>query len=368
MSNGQTEQLTSEAFDIIAAINQIIGNTKDADQKMIDKIVNEKKGFMVLTYLMDRDHKSIELHENEKRIANYLPETGSYIKPSEGSIVLKAEDIQVFKFGDKKMGEAIEKILTDGKVVIAGTRDSMLNKNNSITQFGNYGVFEDYKEALLFTLGLCPEREIFIAPYSKNIYDDMVAVVDAKMEKQKNGTHLKGDIIITDPCYVCIHRDFKTSPQWDDYMSYKSIRDYPDYDKESDSSKLFHKEREVMDEAYRKWDKENPDDWDDFAETLERNNIEDYIMGRTLVGDWSCETVDSEGNVLGRFCADSGEVGVFLLDDIKRYNPSYDPLENPHCVTVIKDFDGCVKLTERDGAAVVEGEGNINFFTRQTDY
>ena len=78
-------------------------------------------------------------------------------------------------------------------------------------------------------------------------------------------------IVITDPCYIMKDRDETNRPKWDDYFSHKNMRDYPDYNKEKDTSKQFKKDHEKYDKAYKKWDEENPEDWErcDYGDNME---------------------------------------------------------------------------------------------------
>ena len=72
---------------------------------------------------------------------------------------------------------------------------------------------------------------------------------------------------------------------------------------------------------------------------------------------------------MGKFCADAGLVGVFLLDEIKSYNPNYDvERETIYAATLIKDFDGEIWIEENRefGNVKIIGRGNINFHTEQT--
>lgn len=167
----------------------------------------------------------------------------------------------------------------------------------------------------------------------------------------------KGDIIITDPCYII---------------------------KES-----------------------NPDDWDkcDFGDNMEILGIKHYISEYTIYGDWSCTTFNvgdrdpkdfikeyskitdrmlalddccEEAEILsfkidnlkklGRFCADAGKVAVFYLKDVLKYNPEFDfHITRPWTTTVIRDFNGDIEyyLDENTDAHII-GKGNINFATLQT--
>ena len=205
----------------------------------------------------------------------------------------------------------------------------------------------------------------------------------------------KGDILITDPCYICKEPDKSLKPKWEDYMSYKTLKDYPDYSPEKPMSEnkgsLFFKEYEKMREAEEKWKKENPDDWEKcgYGYAMEKLGITKYMTNSTLYGDWGCTVYEEDTNkVLGRFCADAGLVSVFDLEEVRRYNPAIDDqiAKLDWCFTVIKDFEGEISfvkvhvggrytadspLWEKDGTwedtyLTVKGKGNINFYTVQT--
>ncbi|RHM40420.1 hypothetical protein DWZ70_02785 [Mediterraneibacter gnavus] len=123
---------------------------------------------------------------------------------------------------------------------------------------------------------------------------------------------------------------------------------------------------------------------------MEELGIKNYICRDTLYGDWSCTTYNSDTHEkLGEFCADSGMVGVFLLDEVLKYNPDFNyHIERPWTTTLIKDFDGEIDFeiihTEgiyeddtkfyskgekwEDNSVSVVGRGNINFETKQTGF
>lgn len=128
---------------------------------------------------------------------------------------------------------------------------------------------------------------------------------------------------------------------------------------------------------------------DDMDDDFIQNKLTDYIWEATLYGDWGCTTFelkdksqnkyysdltghDVKPKALGRFCADSGQVGVFLLEEVLKFNPEFNKWIEDHdwCVTVIKDFDGEIEycITEEDEyeEAYIRGCGNINFVTKQT--
>lgn len=154
----------------------------------------------------------------------------------------------------------------------------------------------------------------------------------------------KGDIIITDPCYVL-----------------------------------------------RSGESHN-DDWNkcDYGENMEALGFSTYFTRDTLYGDWSCTTFKAASKEdldillkyndpsklstklenIGSFCADAGLVSVFLLSEILKYNPDYkDHLSKSHAATLIKDFDGDVDIHIVDGEELhVFGKGNICFITSQTGF
>lgn len=130
-------------------------------------------------------------------------------------------------------------------------------------------------------------------------------------------------------------------------------------------------------------------DWDkcDYGDNMEALGLIHFLVSSTLYGDWSCTTFDYEDNPLGRFCADSGQVAVFLLDEVLKYNPDFDyHITKPWTTTLIKNFTGNIWIERRhiegeydkdtfnykkgdkweDDVISVVGEGNVNFHTIQT--
>ena len=103
----------------------------------------------------------------------------------------------------------------------------------------------------------------------------------------------------------------------------------------------------------------------------------DSIYRSTLYGDWSCTVYDTDTNKeIGKFCADSGEVGVFKLKEIIKSYPKFlkDLKEYPHIATMINNFTGSVIIKvefdkkDKNFYCYVKGEGNINFISRQTGF
>lgn len=150
----------------------------------------------------------------------------------------------------------------------------------------------------------------------------------------------KGDIIITDPCYFIKDEDWENS---------------------------------------------------DYGQELDKLGFENYFCENTLYGDWICGTyrlgdyidpisiidamniifdegwtINMESPKLGEFTADAGLVGVFLLDEVRKYNPEIDTFikEHPGCVTIIPNFDGEVEYyIDKNNEMHIYGTGNITFFT-----
>lgn len=133
----------------------------------------------------------------------------------------------------------------------------------------------------------------------------------------------KGDIIITDPCYI----DTVDDKLW---------------------------EEEIVD-IYT-------------GMNLEKYGFTNYIWEDTIYGDWSCNTRNTNtGEIMGTFGADSGLVGVFYISEVMSFNPKFDIdkfISNGLC-TKILGFDGDIEYSEGHGTAYITGIGNINFRTSQ---
>lgn len=225
-----------------------------------------------------------------------------------------------------------------------------------------------------------------------------------------------GDIIITDPCYICKEKEqVGEYPYSKDYFSHDREKDYPDYKKMSETeikefvkntrfptgllldewvykSKQYQEEKKKYEAALDEYRKNNISDWElcNYGDNFEALGIKNYICRDTLYGDWSCTTYNSDTREkIGEFCADAGMVGVFLLDEVLKYNPDFDyHINRPWTTTLIKDFDGEVEFeiihTEgvyeektmfhskgekwEDDSVSVIGRGNINFETKQTGF
>lgn len=152
--------------------------------------------------------------------------------------------------------------------------------------------------------------------------------------------YFDGDIIITDPCYVCKDDDESQKPQPEDF-------EVPG----------------AWSKAYDEWREANPRHWDlcEFGYNMEVFGFTNYMTRDTLYGDWGCTTYDSDTkSELGHFCADAGLVSVFLLDEVLRYNPEFDYHEKRTWTTTwIRNFKGTVQFV------VVREEG---FYKEDTEW
>ena len=113
---------------------------------------------------------------------------------------------------------------------------------------------------------------------------------------------------------------------------------------------------------------QNDEDWDKYryGEDMSDLGIKHYIVRDTLYGDWSCTTFDSNTKQpIGEFCADAGMVGVFLLDEVLKYNPDFDyHINRPWTTTLIRNFKGAVSFQVVHYVGVYE---DLNKFHKKGD-
>lgn len=234
---------------------------------------------------------------------------------------IKLEDIKNFKNG----------ILVWGKAFFKG-----MFKDNNIHEYDMWRICYSLEEIESFKKDakISENYPIF---YFK-LEDDCLKESQDKYEKlckeaeehRMRKVHFKGDIIITDPCYIMRAKHHGTTPLTED-------------------------------------------DWDacNYGEDMEVFGFTNYLTHSTLYGDWSCTTFNSDTKEpIGEFCADAGLVSVFLLDEVLKYNPDFDyHINKPWTTTLIKDFDGdiCFEKIDED-TLIVKGVGNINFETTQTGF
>lgn len=191
-----------------------------------------------------------------------------------------------------------------------------------------------------------------------------------------------GDIIITDPCYIIKHRDESARPKWHEF---KKLDSYQGMSRKQMEEAGYFEDYARMQKAMDEWDEANPDDWDVCGCGYEMDSLgfKTCMTRDTLYGDWGCHTFNSDTKeVLGQFCADSGMVGVFDLNEVLAYNLEYDDyIKKDWVATVIRDFKGTVQFVVEEnrksrgedfnvrvigrGVNKVTGEP-LNFITSQT--
>lgn len=162
---------------------------------------------------------------------------------------------------------------------------------------------------------------------------------------------IKGNILITDPCYIDNHTGinfiFKRNTICGDWscLVYKGTEE-----ENKQRSKDF-------DERYFKFFKE-------YNFTHKNNNEK-----KELVEEFNKEKEEfKEKYTYGEFCADSGEVCVCILEEALAKNDNLNKWIKEHnwCATIINDFDGDIFETIDDNEKLhIIGSGNKPFFTAQ---
>lgn len=168
----------------------------------------------------------------------------------------------------------------------------------------------------------------------------------------------KGNILITDPCYITKDEDWRSTEELEDYydlLSDNNVDSLSDSTGGGDGSwKVYKTDGDPM-ECVKKiqdiYDKSRKND----DETISK--IEEYLDNFT---------------VLGAFCADAGMSCVCDLKQLYEYNPEAKDFveKHPWCCTVLENFDGEIveEFVNIPGSCGYEqlvfvGKGNYNFFT-----
>ena len=113
----------------------------------------------------------------------------------------------------------------------------------------------------------------------------------------------------------------------------------------------------------------NQTDWDRYCHDFDHSFIRElgftnYIWEDTIFGDGSWRVLNSDNNMkIGSIGADAGLMGVFLLNEVKKYCPKNNIDELARLGAIIKDFDGNIEYNTRDAGFTITGKGNINFHT-----
>ncbi len=145
------------------------------------------------------------------------------------------------------------------------------------------------------------------------------------------------DLIITDPCYIAKDADWGESFNWEDYC----IEPFSEYEWEDTgygdgSPKVF-----SIPHFY------NPDDYiDEIGEAYEDEaQMDDLLSVRINIGECG---------------VDSGSFGVFLLDEVKKYNPDFPGDIPKSCYCIIPNFTGIIYSTR-------DSEGYTHFIMKPED-
>lgn len=191
---------------------------------------------------------------------------------------------------------------------------------------------------------------------------------------------MKGDVVITDPFYFVKSdklENTETKPKREDYYPKEwnfgsSIEiDSDNFDISLACEHEYHKACQV-------WSESNPSEWDicNYGDNLNILGFKNWLTSPTIYGPWGCSVYERRSNKrLGRFCSDTGAVGVYLLSEILEYNPNYDTYRRkPWTATVIPNFDGIIMIVnfggKDEGSSDIRviGKGSVNFYTKQTDF
>lgn len=233
--------------------------------------------------------------------------------------------------------------------------------------------FTSIEEAKEFKKTLCQDRRMMVFSIKNDILPEAIKKKEERDEAyrryQQRKVFFKGDIIITDPCYVLNREDLEEDDIPTKYFfSYEKEEIYPDYD--GNSSAQYQEEKEYYDKMNALWKDTSLYEENIFFEDTEFLNFKHHTMeSSTLYGDWSCHVFDTETDTpIGEFCADSGMVCVYNMEDVLKYRPDFmDYLKDrPWIATIIKDFDGYVQFEINNGNLHVCGYGNKNFKSYQT--
>ena len=102
------------------------------------------------------------------------------------------------------------------------------------------------------------------------------------------------------------------------------------------------------------------EDWEksSFGSDIKQFGFTNYITQDTLFGDWTCVVFDSHtGEDMGYFTADAGLVGIYLFDEVKRYNPKLNL--SHYTYTIINNFKGKIKFQMEEAKGVYTKKDEI---------
>ena len=157
----------------------------------------------------------------------------------------------------------------------------------------------------------------------------------------------KDTIVITDPCYLKdSHPEMEASTLYGDW----SCMVYPGILEE--------------DTLHQEWNEHYLEAWDACNNPNLTQEEKDKINEefQAFAKEWK------ENKILGRFCADGGEVAVFLWHRLTEKDQDW-VRKHPWCCTVIEDFTGTIEFYDSDDETRhVIGKGNKPFFSVQSGF
>lgn len=282
-----------------------------------------------------------------------------------------------------------------------GIKDIHIDKNNFRIAFYSLStkIHLTLEDDIVIGLSNLPISEMYILLRIIEVMEHRVKRYQDETNANIKKIHFENrDIIITDPCYIIKYERTEYSREVQE-ASWKNIEKFV---------RPLEKERnEFLKSLREKWRETPPASIAEIAEAKEKDReynrkinelkkkyeleiiddtkykpeewgLTNYIVRDTIYGDWSCHTFNSDTKeIIGQFCADSGMVGVFDLEEVLRYNPDFVYyLDKHHTTTLIKNFTGDVWFEVethdsglgkwKDLSVHVIGRGNINFKTEQT--
>lgn len=178
----------------------------------------------------------------------------------------------------------------------------------------------------------------------------------------RNREEFNGTLIITDPCYFAKEEDWGEGKVFD-YNEY-CIRDLG-FTKFvwmptgfGDGSWGVYGTEKIMSQI------ELEEHSKEVIETIDDNNGDNSNVNTEI----RLHKLLKQEMPIGQFCVDSGTFGVFYLDEVLKYNPSFLSDLGDWCYTIIPDFIGAVEVmptvSEDFELFKVLGVGNKTFYTR----
>lgn len=179
---------------------------------------------------------------------------------------------------------------------------------------------------------------------------------------------ISGNLIITDPCYFAKNEHWSNGRSGFNWSTPKNMTidhnlGFTEYLWDSTGvGDGRWKVSQIRDKIMSGMELEKfIEDIEDAYYTFFRNgSLENQIKLEDLVG---------QRETIGRYCVDSGTYGVFLLDEVLKYDPSFLVENGSHCYTIVQDFSGDVDIYEdsRNQSHII-GVGNKSFYSNTVSW